>query len=271
MDLTSSLSLPPLAVFIAVAASFLMGFSRSGIGAGGFLVSPLMVLGLGTANGVGLVAMQMLIAGSVSAWQHRADVDRQLFPPLFSGAAVGVGVGGLVLFLILHSGSYDEVHRLLEKIVGALAILYVLLLACRDSIVGHRALRLPGRIETTVVAATVSLSQTVANSGTPLMTLFFLRCGMKKAEFVADQSIYLLVQNILKLVPLALLGLIHFGNVLLFIYSVPLVLFGSWLGKLAFVKFPERVFFRLYIVLLLVGMAASIALLFGWSAVRFHS
>ncbi len=266
MEALTSLPEPLICGAIAILASFLMGFSRSGIGAGGFLVSPLMVVGLGAANGVGLVAMQMLVAGSISAWQHRRDVDRELCQPLFAGAAMGVVVGGGLLYALLHAGSYANFHLTLEKIVGGLSIVYVILLACRSRLVGNPTLRVPGAAKTTAVAGLVSLSQTVANSGTPLMTIFFLRCGMKKEEFVADQSIYLLVQNTLKLLPLALLGLIHFGNLTLFVYSVPIVLFGNWLGQLAFRTFSERVFFGLYIALLVIGLAASLTLLFGWNS-----
>lgn len=263
MEAITSLPSPLIGAVIAILASFLMGFARSGIGAGGFLVSPLMVVGLGAANGVGLVAMQMLVAGSISAWQHRRDVDRALCPPLFGGAAAGVLIGGGLLYLLLHAGSYADFHRSLEKLVGALSILYVVLLTFRNQLVGHPAPRVPGPTLTATVAGVVSLSQTVANSGTPLMTVFFLRCGMKKEEFVADQSIYLLVQNTLKLVPLALLGLIHFNNVMLFVYSLPIVLLGNWLGQLAFKTFSERVFFGLYILMLVIGLAASLTLLFG--------
>ena len=52
--------LPWLALLLALSAAFLMGFARSGLGTGGFVVSPLMVFALGPSDGLAVVAVLML-------------------------------------------------------------------------------------------------------------------------------------------------------------------------------------------------------------------
>ena len=62
---------PPLPWFslgLAVFTAWLMGFSRSGLGAGGFVVSPLVVLALGANDGLAVIAVIMIPAGALGGY-----------------------------------------------------------------------------------------------------------------------------------------------------------------------------------------------------------
>ena len=248
----------PLAIFTA----FLMGFARSAFAAGGFVVSPLMVLALGARNGLAVVAPLMLFAGAFSCYQHREGLKSDLLKPLLWGALWGTIIGGIVLWLLIVSGQSGEIHRRLEFVVGGLSLIYVLLIAFRSLIVPKEAHKIePWKV--TVAGSAVSTSQVIANSGTPIITIFFLFHRIKKEVFVDVQAWFLEAQNLLKLIPFIWLGLLHFGNFGASVILLPLVILGNWFGLFVFKRFDERAFFRLFLVLLVVGLITSCILLYG--------
>lgn len=255
---------PWISVTLAVFTAWLMGFSRSGIGAGGFVVSPLMVLALGGGNGLAVIAVLMVPAGLIGCWQHRRQVDRALLKPLMPAAILGTVLGGLVVWALVSSGEEATVHQRLEYVVAGLSLVYVALVSFREKIArwggGGGPVTAPGAF---VAGNLVAFSQTVANSGSPMLTIYFVRHGMEKTAFVAAQNFFLLAQNLLKLVPFALLGVLHPGNAGAALLLFPLTLFGSWCGNKFSAACSEKTFFALYVGLLVLGFIASILLLWG--------
>lgn len=241
-----------------------MGFSRSGLGAGGFVVSPLMVLALGGADGLAVIAVIMIPAGCLGCWQYRKNVDRRLLIPLVPSAFLGTAIGALVLWAMIASGEESVVHQRMEYVVAGLSLLYVALMAFREQIANFGG----GGGPTTnrgvfTMGSLLALSQTVANSGSPLITVYFVRHGLEKGQFVAAQNFFLLVQNALKLIPYVALGVLHLGNAGAAIILFPLTLFGSWCGKRFSNSSSDKSFFTLYIILLMLGFLSSAVLLWG--------
>ena len=241
-----------------------MGFGRSGLGTGGFIASPLMVFAIGAVNGVAVVALLMLPAAVLGVWQHRAQARRDLLVPLLPSAVIGTGIGALILWGLVSSGAEPEVHRRLELVVALLCLVYGLLLVFRDRLAhlggGAEAPRPQGLV---LMGSAVGISQTVSNTGSPLMTLYFLRHRMTRDIFVPAQLGYMLVQNILKLIPLISLGLLTPANATAGFILIPVTLAGSLSGKRFFLQASETQFFRLYALLLVIGFTVSSLLLFG--------
>jgi uncharacterized membrane protein YfcA len=260
--------LPVFAIGLAVCAAFLMGFARSGIGAGGFVVSPLMVLALGASDGIAVVAILMLPAAAVGAWQHKGEASSNQLRPLIAASAIGTFMGGLILWRLVADGHIDLVHRRLEVIVAVLSLIFVVLITFREKIAKLTVkLTDPTSMSLFFMGTAVGISQTVANSGSPIMTVYFLCHRIARQQFVGAQVVFLLIQNSLKVIPLILLGILHPGNGGVAILLIPLTFVGSWLGELFFSKASDRTFFRLYVGLLTVGFAASVLLLLGRDAV----
>lgn len=259
---------PVLCLLLAMLAALLMGFARSGLGAGGFVVSPLMVLALGPSIGLAVVAVLMLPASLTSYWQHRKDASPALVRPLLVGAVAGTTLGAMVLWWLVADGEFAIVHRRLELVVAVLSLFYVVLVAMRERIAG--LFKTQGRPTPTGLALTgtaIGASQTIANSGTPLMTIYFLCYRIGREQFVGSQVAFLLVQNLLKLIPLIWLGILHLGNVGAAILLMPLTFAGSWLGQRFYKRADEKAFFGLYVVLLVIGFIASVLLLAGRSRI----
>lgn len=241
-----------------------MGFSRSGLGAGGFVVSPLTVLAVGADDGLAIIAVIMIPAGAIGCWQHRKALERQWLNPLIPAAFFGTILGGLVLWMIISSGEMSIVHRRLEFVVAGLSLLYVVLVSFRDKIVklggGSGP---PSSKGVFTFGCLLAISQTVANSGTPLLTVYFIRHGITKERFVAAQNAFLTVQNTIKVVPFLILGLLHLGNAGAALLLFPLTLVGSWCGKHFYQMASERVYFGCYIALLVIGFLSSAILIWG--------
>ena len=250
LDTFFSQPIPWLAIALALLSAFLMGFGRSGLGTGGFIASPLMVFAIGAVNGVAVVALLMLPAAVLGFWQP--------------SAVIGTGIGALILWGLVSSGAEHEVHRRLELVVALLCLVYGLLLVFRDRLAhlggGAEAPRPQGLV---LMGSAVGISQTVSNIGSPLMTLYFLRHRMTRDIFVPAQLSYALVQNILKLIPLISLGLLTPFNATAGLILIPVTLAGSLSGKRFYEQASEIQFFRLYVLLLVIGFAISSLLLFG--------
>lgn len=260
--------IPWLAIGLAVFSAWLMGFARSGLGTGGFVVSPLMIMALGATDGLAVVAVLMLPAGAISVWQHRGEAGWDLLRPLLVAAVIGTMIGGVILWLMVSAGELTVIHRRLELLVACLSLFYVALVVWREPIANFGGGAGPPRPAGTFLAGTLlGISQTVANSGAPLMTIYFLRHRLKKERFVAAQLDFLLVQNLLKLLPLIGLGLLHLGNAGAAIALFPLVLLGNWAGQGFYRRASERLFFSLFTVLLVIGFLTSLGLIVGRSRV----
>ncbi|MEM9226744.1 MAG: sulfite exporter TauE/SafE family protein, partial [Verrucomicrobiota bacterium] len=231
--------------------------------AGGFVVSPLMVLAIGASDGLAVLATIMLVASALSCWQHRKEVQRQLLQPLIAAALFGTALGGLILWALVSSGAEAAIHYRLEIVVGALTLFYTVLIALRDKIEQGGPGRPPRWLETFGAGSIVGITQVVANSGSPLLTLFFLRFGIHKDRFVAAQAFYLAVQNLAKLAPLILLGILHLGNASTAVLLLPLLVLGGWVGARVYQNCSEGFLFRLYTACLVLGCVASFLLIWG--------
>jgi|OM-RGC.v1.008338885 hypothetical protein len=260
--------LPWLALLLALSAAFLMGFARSGLGTGGFVVSPLMVFALGPSDGLAVVAVLMLPAALLGVWQHRGEGERRLLQPLVLGMVLGTALGGLALWALVSGGDLTLVHRRMEVLVALLSLLYVALVAGRNAIARAGGGGGPaGPTGLLLVGSGVGISQTVANSGSPLLTVFFLRHQVPRSRFVAAQLVALLVQNLLKLIPLISLGILHLGNAGSALLLIPVTVIGNLSGQRFYRGASERLFFLCYQVLLLIGFAVSVALIVGRSRI----
>lgn len=244
--------------------AFLMGFGRSGIGAGGFVVSPLMVLALGPQMGVAVLAALMLPAAFLSYAQHKHDAKPQLLRPLIPAALVGTGIGSIILWLLVSGGEMTIIERRLELLVACLSLVYAVLVSARERIANmFSGLGTPSPTSLFLMGTGVGISQTVANSGSPLMTVYFMSYRIGKDQFVGAQATFLVIQNTIKILPLIVLGILHLGNATAALLLMPLTFFGGWIGQHFYKHASEKAFFNLYVLLLVLGFVASGLLIIG--------
>ena len=156
------------------------------------------------------------------------------------------------------------IDRRLELVVAGMSLVYVALVSFREQIATlAKNLTYPSPTSLLMMGTGVGISQTVANSGSPLMTVYFHCHHIGKERFVGAQSTFLLIQNTLKIVPLVLLGILHFGNARAALLLIPFTIIGGWTGHRFYKHANEKMFFGLYVVLLILGFVASVLLLIG--------
>ncbi len=255
--------IPWFCAALGVFAAFLMGFTRSGFGAGGFVVSPLMVLAIGPKDGLAVLATLMVVASVISCWQHRSEVQWPLLRPLLASAVIGTAIGGLILWALVSSGEEAAILHRMELVVGALTFFYTILISLRGKIAQGGPQRDPKAWEVFAAGSAVGVSQVLANSGSPMLTVFFVRFHMGKDRFVAAQAFFLGAQNLAKLVPFILLGILHMGNLGTALLLLPLLFLGGWAGARMYHACSEAFLFRVYIACLVLGCVTSGLLIWG--------
>ncbi|WP_415411127.1 hypothetical protein ACLM45_06040 [Synechococcus sp. A10-1-5-9] len=100
---------------------------------------------------------------------------------------------------LVSSWEEAEVHRQLELLVAMLCLVHGLLLVLSERLT-YLGLVLMG--------SAAGINQTASNTGSPLKTLYVLRHGLNQGITMRAQLSQLLVQNMLKLIPLTSLGLL---------------------------------------------------------------
>ena len=90
------------------------------------------------------------------------------------------------------------------------------------------------------------------------MAVFLLSRGLSKTQYQASTVLIFWVLNIVKFVPYAYLGLFTAQTFLANLMLAPFALLGTWIGVRAHYVVPERLFFAITYVLLLVTGAKLI-------------
>lgn len=92
-----------------------------------------------------------------------------------------------------------------------------------------------------------------ANAGGPVMMLYFLAAGFEMGRLMGTQAWFFFLVNVAKLPFSAGLGLFHLGMVVPLLALVPVVLVGTWLGRIIFRRLAQEWFERLILVLTVVS------------------
>nr|MDA3858779.1 sulfite exporter TauE/SafE family protein [Roseovarius sp.] len=102
---------------------------------------------------------------------------------------------------------------------------------------------------TGVVAGFTSV---VSHAGGPPTAVYLLSRGLDKTRYQATTVLVFWVFNITKAVPYGMLGLFTRETLVFNLALVPFALLGTWIGVRAHRIIPERVFFAITYVLLVV-------------------
>lgn len=195
-----------LAWSLVIFAAVLIGFSKSGFLSGaGLLIVPLTMIGLaatplGESVALGLVLPLLMFGDIYAAWQYRAEWDRQLLRRLLPPTAVGVLVGGILLWLL---------HRLGQQHAATTALLIRLEIGLESVIlVGLHYWRtwrgIPQKLLAPALRAWLcgsfaGLSSTLAHAAGPVVSLYMLPLKLDRRVFVGTVAYYFLFLNIIKI------------------------------------------------------------------------
>lgn len=220
--------LPLTAWLVVAAAALLVGISKTSIGGLGMVAVATVAMVMPTRESTGAVLLLLLTGDLVAIWIYRRSVDWRLIGRLILPVLVGIALGAVFL-----SFTSDLVLR---RTIGIL-LLGLLVLGFRRS-----ALPTEGRAMAAGYGGLAGFTTMVANAGGAPMSLYLLAARYEKWRFIGTGAWFFFAVNAIKL-PISIgLGLIGAHTALLWASVVPIVLLGTWLGRIVIKKVDQRLF-----------------------------
>lgn len=233
--------------FFAVAGPAVMfaGVSKGGFGSGAAFAGA-SILALVVAPGLALgVMLPMLMLIDVATlgpyWRKWRWPETRL---LILGALPGVVLGAA-----LYRVADADVFRVLIGVISLAFVAWQVGRARGWIVATSRPL---GQGAGAVAGLVAGFTSFVSHAGGPPAAVYLLSRGMTKTEYQASTVLLFWVINVAKFVPYAFLGMFTLQTGLANLALAPFALAGAWIGVKAHRLVPERAFFALTYVLLVV-------------------
>lgn len=232
--------------FAAVPAVLLFGIAKGGFGGGlGVLSVPLMALVVSPVQAAAILLPILCLMDLFSLWAYRG---KWIWPELYlllPSSLIGIGIGTW-----LFDAMSPAIIRLL---LGAVAVSFSL----HHWIQNRSRQSAPGNYGAgagVVAAATSGFTSFLAHAGGPPLTMYLLRRGLNRTEFVATAVVFFTLVNYVKLVPYGWLGQLDASNLSTSLVLAPLAPVGVAIGVWLHRRVSDLVFFRIaYAMLFVVG------------------
>lgn len=226
--------LPGWAWPVLLAAALLVGFGKTAIGGVVMIAVALSAMVMPTKESTGFMLMMLLTGDLVAVWTYRKNVDWRLIGRLVLPILVGIGLG---------AGFLSWVDDLVLKRTIAVIVLVLLVAGFwPDKLAAHRPWVGRG------YGALAGFTTMVANAGGSPMSLYLLAAKYDKWRFLGTTSWLFFAVNLTKLPVSIGLGVIAPRTAVLAAVMVPVVLLGTWLGRLTIARIDQVTFDRLITV-----------------------
>ena len=230
-----------LVAFIAATVAGVTGFG------GAAILLPVLVFVFGTRDAIPILTIVQLVGNGSRVWFHRHAIDPAVVKWFALGGAPAAILGGIV-FSKAPLG-------VLTRFLGGFLILLVIWRHTK-----HVPLRMPLRGFMSLGAVASFLSAMVGSVG-PLMVPFFLAYGLVKSAFIGTEALTTVIMHLTKLVVYGQNDLLSAKVMTAGLALAPVMVLGSYVGKLIVERLPERMFVIVIEVTLIVA-----GLLFLWRA-----
>jgi uncharacterized membrane protein YfcA len=238
----------PLFYVATVPAVLLFGISKGGFGGGlGVLAIPLMALVVSPIQAAAILLPILCVMDLVSLWVYRGKWIGAELRILIPASLIGIGIGTL-----LFEYMSPAVIRLL---LGGIAITFTVHHWVREKIRAGKDQVVISPMIGMVAAATSGFTSFVAHAGGPPLSMYLLRRGLDRTQFVGVTVVFFAVANYVKLIPYAWLGQFDSTNLSTSLLLAPLAPVGIGIGVWLHNRVSDKFFFRfVYVLLFLVGI-----------------
>ena len=214
-----------------IAAVIVMGIAKSGFGGGvGILAVPLIANAMPADRALGVMLPILIVADTFAVYQ-----------PALGGAAIGIALGTLLLFLLYRSGAKDHLAAILSVLVGSICLVMVGVQVFR--LCGGKVPPLPANRPTSVtVGASAGFTSMLAHAAGPIMSIYWLDQKLGKRVLTGSLVLFFILVNTAKLPSYVALGWITLASLkesAVFALFVPI---GSLLGIVMHHRIPEKPF-----------------------------
>ncbi len=234
---------------MAALASFLVGASKGGLPGVGVLGVPILALSISPVAAAGLLLPILLISDVYGLWLYRKSYDLWNIKLMVCAATIGIAIGWATAHV-----TNDNVVKLVVGLIGLSYFIDALLKDKRN--LAPKPADIPRGLFWGTIAGFTSF---VAHAGGPPYQMFVLPQKLDKMTYAGTATITFTIVNALKLPPYWFLGQINLVSLERGALLAPIAVFGAWAGYHLTRTIPEKLFFRLVEISLLL---LSIKLIF---------
>jgi uncharacterized membrane protein YfcA len=233
---------------VGIPAIIFGGISKGGFGSGAaFAAGAILALVVppGAALGIVLPLFMLVDAATLRPYWGKWHW------PSAKGLMIGA-VPGCILAAALYAVVDADAFRLL---IGAICLAFVAFQLSR-SLGWLSARAIPFSARWAWFAGAVSgFTSFVSHAGGPPSAVFLLSQGLSKTAYQATTVVVFWAINWMKAVPYAFLGIFSWDTFMGSLLLAPFALLGAWIGVRAHHWVPERLFFGLtYVLLVMTGV-----------------
>ncbi len=229
----------------AIPAVLFGGISKAGFGSGAsFAAAPLMALVVDPAISLGILLPLFMLVDAVTLKPYWGRWNLTATLPVILGALPGVVLGALFFDRV-----NDDVLRIM---IGGIALAFVVWQSLRAMGYLQFEGRHFGRGTGAVTGGVAGFTSFISHAGGPPVAIYMLSIGASKTTYQASSVLIFWAINIFKAVPYAFLGIFTAQTLIADLLLAPFALLGAWIGVKAHFLIPERPFFAITYVLLLV-------------------
>lgn len=228
---------------VALLSAFLVGAGKGGLPMVALLSVPTLSLVMPPMLGAALLLPVYLISDAYGIYIYRRAFSRRNLLILTPAAALGIAVG----FLMADTISDDAVR----VVIGCVGLMF-LAMRLASRLRGAEEAR-PADVPRGILWGSVSgFTSFVSHAGAPAFQLYALPQKMPKLTFAGTSTILFALVNWMKVPPYMTLGLLQWADLRIVAVLAPAAMIGAWLGYRLIVLVPERVFFIVIEIALLV-------------------
>ncbi|MGA3066586.1 MAG: sulfite exporter TauE/SafE family protein [Tepidisphaeraceae bacterium] len=260
---------------LVFAAVILIGITKSGFGSGvGLMIVPIAAIALDHVPGrsaemaLGLLLPLLIFGDFLAVWQYRnlffGGPARQVLLRLLPGTAVGVALGGGLLWLAQHQANL--VGALMRIEIGIESISLVSLHWWQQWRGARRHL-LPEPWRSHLTGGFAAVSSTLAHAAGPIIAMYLLPLKLDRQLYVGTCAVYFFILNTAKLPAYWASGQFGHFEPAFTLKLLPLVLAGAIFGKWINRRLNDQLFTKIvYAVTFALGwyiLADGILSLYG--------
>jgi len=238
-------------------AVIIIGIAKSGFGGGiGILAVPLVANALPADRTLGFMLPMLMACDLFAVAQHRKNISKSHVGYLLTGAVLGIGCAGVLLWYL--KGEQGSLATPLKLTVGIVCLVFV----------GLQFFRMLGGKVPSVLAGSwggrgtgflAGSTSTLAHAAGPVVSIYLLEEKLGKSKFTGTNNITFFVINWLKLPIYLVLTLITWETLKESAIFLPLVPVGAMLGIWMHHRVPEKPF---TFVIYLATLAAAVKMLY---------
>jgi uncharacterized membrane protein YfcA len=226
--------LPLWGWLVLVLCALLIGFSKTAIGGVAMLAVVLAAVVLPAKDSTGVVLVMLLVGDLVAVWTYRRSVDWRLIGRLVVPVLVGIGLGAVFL------GWVDGV--VLKRTIAVILLVLLVIGLWPERLAVHR------RSVGMAYGGLAGFTTMVANAGGPPMNLYLLAAKYDKWRFLGTTAWFFFAVNLTKLPVSIGIGIVRPDTALVAVVLAPVVLVGTWIGRLAITRIDQATFDKLVTV-----------------------